>query len=197
MADEVDPLEDFLEGATWNALVLLFYSPVTLGCLLWLYVYGGEWAVWDRTLGDEPLRDALLGSAVGFGMVLATRLWARTGPGVQLTASLRDMFGGLTLGSAVLIAAASAIGEELLFRAVLQPKLGLVGASVLFGLAHVPLDRSMWAWPVVATLAGMVLGGLYVYTEAAFASMVAHFVVNALNLAWLGSGATDSARSSR
>ena len=196
MADEVDPLEDFLEGATWNALVVLFYSPVILGSLLWLFYLGGEWAVWTRTVGDEPLRDAGIGAVVGAAMVVASRLWASTEVGAALMRSLREAFGHLSIGTAVMMATVSAVGEELLFRAVLQPRLGLVGASVLFGLAHVPLERALLLWPVLAFGAGLVLGGLYEATGAALAPMVAHFVINAVNLAWLGSVSRDSATSS-
>jgi len=186
-----------LETATWNALVVLFYAPVILGSLLWLLWIGGEWAVWTRTVGEEPVRDLALGLVAGVALLGASRGFGHTEVGARLQRSLRQAFGHIGVGSAVLMATVSALGEELLFRAVLQPRLGLVGASLLFGLAHVPLERDLLLWPVLAFASGLVLGGLFEYTGAALAPIVAHFLVNAINLASFGSGGSGSATSSR
>lgn len=77
-----------------------------------------------------------------------------------------------------LVAAAAGLGEELLFRAVLQtaaavavgPVPALVGASVLFGLAHA-VTR---AYAVLATLVGAYLGGLYLWTGELWLPVLAH-----------------------
>ena len=58
---------------------------------------------------------------------------------------------------------AAGLGEEWLFRGVLQPLVGLVAASVLFGLAHVG-GRTMLPFGVWASVMGLVLGGLAIVT---------------------------------
>lgn len=50
-----------------------------------------------------------------------------------LCPALRDV----RVGDVVLLAAASEVGEELLFRGWLQTEAGIVAASLLFGAAHV------------------------------------------------------------
>jgi membrane protease YdiL (CAAX protease family) len=84
------------------------------------------------------------------------------------------------------IAASSSIGEELLFRAVLQDRLGIGIATALFALAHFPAERDLWPWPVVALPMGLLFGGLYEWTGAALAPIVAHAVINLLNLRLVG-----------
>jgi membrane protease YdiL (CAAX protease family) len=185
-----------LESIAWDALVVLFYSPVALGCLLWLYRFGGEWAVVRRTVGEHLLRDAALGLLAGLGLVLLTRALARLPVGQRMVGAFREELGHLGPRSWVVVALASAVGEELLFRAVLQPSLGWAAATLLFAAAHVPWQRELWPWPVFALVSGAVLGGLYELTGAVAASVVAHAVVNGLNLMWIATASTGSATSS-
>lgn len=185
-----------LESTGWDALVVLFYSPVALGSLLWLFRLGGEWAVWRRTLGEHPLRDVGLGLLAGALLVGASRALARLPAGQAMVASMQEELGHLGPSSWVVVATSSAVGEELLFRGVLQPMWGLVAASLLFALAHVPFERALWPWPVFAFVAGLVFGGLYALTGAVLAGVVAHALVNGLNLRWIARASTGSARSS-
>ena len=50
--------------------------------------------------------------------------------------ALKPLFGGLGPVGIVTISLAAGLGEELFFRGVLQPELGLVAASVIFGALH-------------------------------------------------------------
>lgn len=52
------------------------------------------------------------------------------------------------------------LGEELLFRGVLQQEIGLLGASVLFGVLHGP-SRALWLLAAWATAMGACLGLVY------------------------------------
>jgi hypothetical protein len=80
------------------------------------------------------------------------------------------------------LAFSSAIGEELLFRAVLQPELGLLASSLLFALVHVPFERDLLLWPLFAFAVGLLLGALFWWSGAVMASVSLHMVVNLLNL---------------
>jgi len=85
-------------------------------------------------------------------------------------------YGGLP-GMAVL-ALAAGVGEELLFRGVLQAELvalwgpwsALIVASLVFGLCH-------WitpAYALIATIMGAYLGGLYWYTGGLLVPILVH-----------------------
>ena len=84
-----------------------------------------------------------------------------------------------------MLAFLSGIAEEALFRGALQPKVGLVAASLLFGLAHFVPRREFAVWTGTTILAGFMLGLLFQKTGNLIAPIVAHFIVNALNLRWL------------
>ena len=79
----------------------------------------------------------------------------------------------------------SAVAEELLFRAVIQEQLTAWLGVVLFAVAHLPVDRKLWPWPVFALFAGTIFATLYDVTGAVLAPITAHFVINAVNLRWL------------
>lgn len=182
-----DPLERMLEERVLDGLVILFYLPVALGSLLYLAVTGGEYAVWVHTVGEHPLRDAGLGLGVGLVAVALSRvLIPLTAWGRALAAALARTLGDRSLATCLVIAACSAVGEELLFRAVLQERLGIVVATVLFAAAHFPAERALWPWPLLAVPIGLVFGGLYDWTDAVLAPIVAHATINFVNLRQLG-----------
>ena len=71
------------------------------------------------------------------------------------------------------------------FRGALQPRVGLLPASLLFGLAHLAPRRDLALWAGFALLAGLILGALFEYTGNLLAPAIAHVLVNAVNLRWL------------
>ena len=126
-----------------------------------------------------------IGSGVVLGgiVVLATRLlvthfaWAR-----RLHVELRPLARGLSSPAIVLLAVLSSVGEELLFRGVLQPWMGLVPQAIVFGLLHYLPNRSRWAWVALATAVGLLLGALYQATGTLAGPIAAHAIVNGINL---------------
>ena len=80
------------------------------------------------------------------------------------------------------LALMSSFVEEVLFRGYLLPQAGLMWSSLLFGAAHVPLERHHWPWPLAATLMGFVLGGLTLATGNITLAFVVHFTLNHFNL---------------
>jgi membrane protease YdiL (CAAX protease family) len=136
--------------------------------------------------GSLLLQQALLGLLAGGGLVAASRLWTlHTRMGRRLAEYLAEILGPLSGASVVALALASGLGEEAFFRGALQPRVGLVIASLLFGLAHLVPRRELLPWAGFAVLAGVVLGALFEYTGNLLAPTVAHVVVNGLNLRWL------------
>ncbi|MFC7209472.1 CPBP family intramembrane glutamic endopeptidase [Natronoarchaeum sp. GCM10025321] len=86
-------------------------------------------------------------------------------------------------------------GEELLFRGIIQSRfvnrsgvpLGIVLASLLFAVVHIPAYGGLDSLPTIVGLffISLVLGGLYEYTENLFVPIVVHGAFNAIQFAGL------------
>jgi membrane protease YdiL (CAAX protease family) len=83
------------------------------------------------------------------------------------------------------LAALSAIGEELLFRGLLEPWLGLVPQALLFGIVHQIPGRSRWVWVTWATVIGLALGAMFELTGSLAGPLAAHALINGCNLLYL------------
>ena len=80
------------------------------------------------------------------------------------------------------IALLSGCAEEYLFRGALQEKFGIWIAAAVFGAVHWPLNRNFIAWPFLAGVVGLSLGGLRLWTGSLVAPVAAHVLINAVNL---------------
>jgi membrane protease YdiL (CAAX protease family) len=76
----------------------------------------------------------------------------------------------------------------------LQGTVGLVGATILFGLLHSGPGRELRLWTLFALLAGGVLGLLMQWRGNLLGPVAGHFLVNAVNLRRLAGRAGDSAK---
>ena len=132
------------------------------------------------------LYSVLLGAVLGAAIVMSTRIsvarfeWAR-----RLHRELRPVARAMSGTGIVALALLSALGEELLFRGLLQPWIGIVPQAILFGLLHQVRGSSRWVWVVWAIVVGVVLGAIYSVTGSLAGPIVAHALVNGLNLAYL------------
>jgi membrane protease YdiL (CAAX protease family) len=139
-------------------------------------------------LGGTPsssqlLAAPLLGAALGLLVVAGTRLatrhfqWAR-----DLHASFRDLLGPLSAKEIAILALASSIGEELLFRGALMPWLGVWVQAIVFALLHVGPGRRFLPWTASAFALGLAFGLLAEATGNLGGPIAAHFAINFLNL---------------
>lgn len=147
-------------------------------------------AVFVRPPGTLRTTDATalalgLGAAVliGGAVVLGSRYISRqTAWGRRLHGVFAEVLGGLESPAILALALLSAFGEEVLFRGVLQPRLGLWVATVLFALLHFPMRRSLLPWTVFAFAIGLVLGLLTEWAGSLWPAIVLHFLINYFNL---------------
>lgn len=129
---------------------------------------------------------AVLGLAVATVLVAMTRMavprfeWAR-----RLHCELRPVARDLTAGQILLVAGLSSLGEELLFRGLLTPTIGIIGSALLFGFAHQMKGPSRWVWVGWATVVGAGLGAIFTLTGSLVGPLLAHAIVNAVNLTYL------------
>ncbi len=131
----------------------------------------------------------VLGLAIGLALVWATRAltarfeWAR-----GLHSGFRDLLGPLTTRDMIILAAASSIGEELLFRGALLPWIGVWAQALLFAALHVAPGKRFVAflpWTASAFVFGVGLGYVAEATGNLGAPIVAHFTINLLNLRYI------------
>jgi membrane protease YdiL (CAAX protease family) len=119
----------------------------------------------------------LLGSALGLiiGVVVAA-LVIHWRPMRIITEQLMQLVAWETFRAFdyVLIALMAAVGEELLFRGALQPLIGLLPVTVIFGLLHF----TSIAHVILAGMLGLLLGWLYQWSGSLWPPMVAHFWVD-------------------
>jgi len=173
------------------------------GLYLFLALAGAIWIGFQR--GVIPLSLFLdprhwwldLGLGLGAG-VLLLGFWAaaeRVFPlARELEAKLAQALGPLSNSEALALALLSGFAEELFFRGALQGTVGLVGATILFGLLHSGPGRELRLWTLFALLAGGVLGLLMQWRGNLLGPVAGHFLVNAVNLRRLAGRAGDSAK---
>jgi membrane protease YdiL (CAAX protease family) len=120
-----------------------------------------------------------------FASYLGFRLTAQS----EATRHTMTAYGRLDLSgfNPLWISLAAAFGEELLFRAALQPLLGIWLASLLFLLAHTPVYQfRRLNRPTLVQAAGvfgvsMALGGIYQYVGL-LAAMLVHAALDVMGL---------------
>ena len=136
--------------------------------------------------GVRDAYSSVLGLAVGALVVLATRgMVARFGWAKRLHSELRPLARGMTSVGIILLALLSSVGEEMLFRGLLVPWIGLVPQALVFGLAHQIPGRSRWVWASWATAMGLLLGAMFQLTGSLAGPVVTHALVNGMNLFYL------------
>lgn len=138
------------------------------------------------TVAPSHTWSAGAGTAVGLLVIVLTRLcvgrfeWAR-----QLHRDLRPVARGLSPVGLVVLAVLSSLGEELLFRGALQPLTGVWMQALIFGLVHYVPGPSRWVWATWAAAIGLILGLVYAATGSLVGPLLAHALINAVNLRFL------------
>jgi membrane protease YdiL (CAAX protease family) len=165
-------------------LALLFYGALLGAALLWSWLAGRSllWAS-SASRGVSPLLDVGAGLlAAGIVVLFSRQLTQRTRVGARLAETLRAVLGPLSLGECWLLALVSGVAEEAFFRGALQPQVGLLAASLLFGAAHFVPRRELLLWTAFSIAAGLLLGWLFEATGNLVAPVVAHAGINGVNL---------------
>ncbi|HEY2405539.1 MAG TPA: type II CAAX endopeptidase family protein [Polyangiaceae bacterium] len=176
----------------WGQVVVAYLAAgvcATTFVFLWrgtspLY-YSAPWLSLSATVSH--VYSTLIGLALGGLVVISTRgfvthfAWAR-----NLHRELRPVARALSGTGIAAVAISSALGEELLFRGLLQPWLGLWLQALAFGILHSQLrGPSKWAWVVWATVMGLAFGAIYALSGSLLGPIAAHALINWLNLSYL------------
>lgn len=170
--------------------LLAAYSAVGVGAAGLTLALGHDPLVCEGWLGtggaSAVLLSAGLGVCIGVVTVAATRVMVRRAAWARaLHAALRPTVHGAGDAWLLAVAIASAVGEELLFRGLLVPVVGVVLSSLVFGTLHQIRGPARWGWMVWATVMGLLFGGVFAATGSLAGPVVAHAVINAANLRFL------------
>jgi membrane protease YdiL (CAAX protease family) len=139
-----------------------------------------------RATGWRMALSPLLGVAIGLGAVFVSRLcvhrfdWAR-----RLHRDFRGLLGNLSPRDILVLAVASSIGEELLFRGALLPWVGIWWSTAIFAVLHIGPGSRFLPWTASAFLIGLLFGALFQWLGDLGAPIVAHFTINYLNLNYI------------
>lgn len=158
----------------------IFYGLIAVVAAAWNGLRGRGFVLF----GDSLEASLLFGVAAALATVSLGLLAYRLFPvferlAEELAPTLVD---GASRSGLVLVSVFSGVGEETLFRGVLQEEFGLVAASVIFGVVHVGPDRRYLIWTAWAVLAGFLFGFLYEWTGGLLAPILAHVLHNAVTL---------------
>jgi uncharacterized protein len=162
------------------ALAAVFYAALLLAALV-IGSLGGRNAF---ALGDSAVFGLLVGAisacgTVALGVLLYCLLPTLRRLSNELAPHLVD---GAKRRDLILVSIFSGVGEEAFFRGALQPEIGLVASSLLFGVLHVGPDRRYLVWTLWAVAAGFLFGLLYLWTGGILTPVTAHVMHNGATL---------------
>jgi uncharacterized protein len=162
---------------------IVVYGVLLAASIFWGYLRGDANLFWPR----EGLLPAFFGLPLGLLLaaivVLFTRWSINAFPLMhELGRDFRALLGPMRQRDILIVSACSSLGEEAFFRGAMQPSVGLVASSLIFGLLHFgPIGRfSVWTFSAIAM--GFALGAIYWLTGDLSGVIAAHFIVNYFNL---------------
>lgn len=149
--------------------------------------YHGDLQSWLPSIRALPSR-MVLGVVSGLLVVLLSRLfqryfcWAK-----RLYNEFQTALSNFGRRDAFVMASMSALGEELLFRGVIQgsfsnPVVGVTITAGVFAALHVGPSRVFLPWTLMAFVVGVMFGVLFWLSGDLLAPIIAHGVINFLNL---------------
>lgn len=172
------------------ALALLVYGTLSLLTVGVAFVRGEGPLVTSAWI-DLPAWSRHLASVVG-GVLLAiatvgaTRAFVRRWRWAKLLhADLRPAVRNAPDATLFVLGVAGAASEELFFRGLLAPALGLLLSSLAFGALHRLRGRTGWIWAGWAFVMGALFGALFLATGSLVGPLLAHAGINVANLRFL------------
>jgi membrane protease YdiL (CAAX protease family) len=175
-------------GPAQASTVATFYAVVLLIGFFWHATAQESNDVWCLAEASWAtlLWTPLVGVAFGLAVVrlfraLETRMrWLP-----ELHREFRGLLGRPRVGDLILVAFASSLGEEVLFRGAMLDAWGPWISSLVFAALHIAPRRALWPWTLSSLLLGLCLAGLTLWTGNLGAAVAAHFVINLQNLHYI------------
>lgn len=177
-----------------TTMVVTFYGGTVAVALAWsAFTDAGVARLWRAPAAIEAPPWWLAGAAAGAALLALSWLAEAVWPAMRrLTAELAGALGPIGTGRAVAWALASGVAEEALFRGPVQDLVGWPIAALLFAAMHGGTTRRLIAWSAFALCAGALFGLLAHHYDSLWPAVVAHVLVNGVNLRRLGARAATA-----
>jgi uncharacterized protein len=169
-------------------LMAMAVTAIVLFAIAKLWLYFGELKL--RPL-DFTILNVGLGVAIGLGITglsaITYRLWKSYRDSADFYLSL--VLKPLAWPDLIWLGILPALSEELLFRGIMLPAIGLdaigiILSSICFGVVHMS-GIQQWSYAIWATLVGMVFAYTMVETGNLLIPIVAHMTTNLISgLVW-------------
>jgi uncharacterized protein len=164
------------------------YATMAGIAVLWSLISGHPifW-IGERPAISSVIGWMILGAIGGVAIVFLSRIyldrftWAQS-----LSDWFADILGPITWKDALVLALLSGFAEEMLFRGALQPTLGLIPTTIIFGLCHWPPRKELRPWTILTMVLGFFFGVATLASGHLTAAIVAHFMINFINLTAIG-----------
>ena len=100
---------------------------------------------------------------------------------LKVITEIKEIFDNMNLAELVVISLLAGIGEEMLFRGVLQTHFGIIIASIVFGLMH----SVSVAYVIVTIIMGLYIGIIFESGGSLLVPMQLHFIYDLAALVYL------------
>jgi len=175
-----------------TTLAFVVYGPLTVGALAWAWLGGGRFPWTFETPWLSAQYSERLALSLGLGLALALTVVAVTPVLVERTrwaralhSEFEQIISRLSSAEVTWLAFASGFAEELFFRGAMQPVLGLLSTSVIFGAVHVGPKPVFLAWTTWAFVMGLLLGLIFELTGVLWGPVLAHVWINQRNMTFI------------
>ncbi len=157
-----------------------FYSILLIVSLVWIYLQRRlRWSLLARFEPTQLLLDLILACVAALFIVSLSIYASRNFTwGRLLDEQFRKILVPLPTWEIGLLAFMSGLVEEFFFRGALQPILGIILTSLIFGSVHFVPRRAFIPWSFYAAFAGFVMGILFEISRTLFPAMLAHALIN-------------------
>ncbi len=129
------------------------------------------------TLGNVGLGILLFAIVLAFEALVSV-IGGEAGISIQTNVNL--LLAGAPTWFLIFTVFIAPINEEVLFRGLMVPRIGIVASAILFALPHMTYDSTFAIEVIAALLFGVLAGYVYKRTGSLYASITAHMLVNAL-----------------
>lgn len=184
----------FLAAAGYSQQSLAFVEDAGLGLsmpaavLIYLILYKKlDWGGVSDALGLKRGNISVL-MIIGIGLLLFVAIEAvslfvgllGTLTNTQINTNVNVVLQGAPLWFYVFAAVIEPINEEILFRGLLVPRLGIFLSALLFGILHIGYNSTFEIEVIAAVIFGILSGYVYRKTGSLYPSILAHILINSL-----------------
>ncbi len=164
-----------------------FGLSMTASVLIYLFVYkkmSAREAIDELGLGRKGLswHTVLLGIMI-FMVVLLSELGTTAlseAMHVQINTNTAVVLAGAPLWFYLFAAVIEPINEEVLFRGLMVPRIGIVLSALIFGIMHIGYNSTFAVEVIAAIIFGLVSGYVYKRTGSLYPAIIAHIIVDTL-----------------